>query len=527
MGLVSSLLETIELAPPLLTRDAERAAGSLVELVGMDVYAGSIAACDRAIYFLARRGIEKFLCLAWNRDLTPQAETRFVGVDRAGVIDGIFVNMRICDTDHENALSLRKDLPFTAPEAIGVKKSAGLGDRLGLATPGHVRAIRGLPIKPFFAQQSIREMIRTHRTPEEVMDCATWGVSQEGYRDGFGADADHLKTTEDVDRTVAAGFTMYTIDPGDHVDNAADTDDQSALARKFEALPWEELETTAADCRKAYAGTGPRIGPDFDLAVSEEDLLRAAVKYGRAIAHTVMLYRHLVEKMSGTAFELEMSVDETATPTSPAEHAYVASELKRLGVKWVSLAPRFVGEFEKGVDYIGDLARFEDAFAKHVQIARHLGPYKISLHSGSDKFSIYPVAARAAGELVHVKTAGTSYLEALRAIAGIDPGLFREIVDFAFQRYEEDKASYHVSGDPRKVARPKALRDDELAGVLDSFDGRQLLHVTYGSVLTVKDTDGHYRFRDRLLLALRRDEEAHYAAVSAHIRKHVMPFASG
>ena len=87
-------------------------------------------------------------------------------------------------------------------------------------------------------------------------------------------------------------------------------------------------------------------------------------------------------------------MDETDTPTTHAEHIFVASELRRLGVRWASLAPRFVGRFEKGVDYIGDLAAFDADMRVHAAIARAFGPYKISLHSGSDKFSIYEIAAR-------------------------------------------------------------------------------------------------------------------------------------
>jgi hypothetical protein len=95
-----------------------------------------------------------------------------------------------------------------------------------------------------------------------------------------------------------------------------------------------------------------------------------------------------------------VSVDETENPTSVAEHIYIAGELGRLGVRWVSLAPRFVGEFEKGVDYIGDIELFEKEFARHAAVAKRLGPYKLSLHSGSDKFSIYPITARLKSWLV-------------------------------------------------------------------------------------------------------------------------------
>jgi len=426
-----------------------------------------------------------------------------------------------------------------------------------LATPGHVQAVRDTNIAPIFAQQSVRENARTGRTPQQVMDEAMWGVFQEGWREPWGADADHLKTPADVDAFVAAGYTFYTIDPGDHVDNAAQTDPEPVLVGKVADLPWDVLESSPQDMEERYLGHPIRaadayiarrgidpylqeeryLGRRFQienlaLVFDELTLLRAACKYGHAIAHTVQMYRHLASKMgdkppsstlrqaqgSGQGFELEVSVDETETPTSPHEHFFVASELKRLGVQWVSLAPRYIGRFEKGVDYIGDLAQFEAEFVKHMAIARHLGPYKLSLHSGSDKFSIYPIIARHAGDLVHLKTAGTSYLEALRAIASIDPPLFREILAFAHKRYDEDKATYHVSANPAKVPAPDQLADSELAGVLDLFDGRQVLHVTFGSVLD--------RFGQRLKEALAQHEEVHYTDLETHFRKHLTPFVS-
>src|SRR4029453_12238729 len=94
-----------------------------------------------------------------------------------------------------------------------------------------------------------------------------------------------------------------------------------------------------------------------------------------------------------------------------------------------------------------DLLQFEQSFLEQPSVAKTFGPYKLSLHSGSDKFSIYPIASRVAGELVHLKTAGTSYLEALRAIGKINPSLFRQIVTYARERYPMDRASYHVSAD--------------------------------------------------------------------------------
>ena len=426
-----------------------------------------------------------------------------------------------------NAEALRRLLPWLAPAPIGTRTSAGMGDRLGLATPGHVRAVRAAApgVAPIFAQQSIREMSRTGRTPCQVLDDATWGAFEEGWRDGVGADADHLKTPEEIDRCLEAGFTLFTFDPGAFVDGSADSDDPVALKQAMEALPWAALEDSPPALAGRYLGRVFDLGPSavtFDGAT----LTRAAVKYGAAVAHVKDLSRHLAQAARGRAFEVEVSVDETDTPTSHAEHAYVATELARLGVRWVSLAPRFVGRFEKGVDYIGDLAAFEQHIAGHAAIAAALGPYKLSLHSGSDKFSIYPVAARLARGLVHLKTAGTSYLEALRVAAALEPALFREIYRFACERYEEDRASYHVSARlDRAVAAAASVRDEELPALLDHFDARQVLHVTFGSVLTATDSGGRPRFGDRLMAFLRRSPEAYADALERHLVRHLAPFA--
>jgi hypothetical protein len=541
MSFIKELLSSTELAPPLPSGQTEALAVDLGRAADLAVYPRSIAARGCALFFLGRRDTAKYLGVV---HAGAALAGEFAGEAHTISLLGSDLSLTLCPTDHTNALALRRALPFTAPVTLGLLKSIGCGDRMGLATPGHVRAVRKGSMAPIFAQQSIREMTRTERTPDQVMDAATWGVFQEGWREGFGADADHLKTLDDVDRCVASGFTFYTVDPGDHVDNAADADGLATLRQKVVALPWDLLQASPDDLRRLYLGQRFDVG-DFAVTFSEEELLRAAAKYGRAVAHTSRMYRHLADQMGNRAlpapprpagasqdrqvqaghdFELEMSVDETETPTTIPEHYFVASELRRLGVQWVSLAPRYIGRFEKGVDYIGDLNAFEADFARHAAIARALGPYKLSLHSGSDKFSIYPIASRVAGDLVHLKTAGTSYLEALRAIAGVKPDLFREILAFAFERYGEDRASYHVSADPAKVPTPEQLADDELATVLDDFDGREMLHVTFGSVLTTLDAQGSHRFRNRLLAALEADEEAHYAALEAHFDRHIAPF---
>jgi hypothetical protein len=368
-------------------------------------------------------------------------------------------------------------------------------------------------------------MTRTQRTATEVMHDATVGVFQTGWQAGYGSDADHLKTTEDIDNTLNVGFTMFTIDPGDHV--RADADDMAGgqLTAAAKDVDWAELEVSDSDFARSYAGQTFKLESDYKIEMDEETALRAIVKYGGAIAHTKRMYRHLSSAAGDRPFELEVSVDETATPTTIAEHYIIASELRRLGVKWVSLAPRFVGEFEKGIDYKGDLSVFESDFAQHVAIARTLGPYKLSLHSGSDKFSVYPIAARLTDGLVHLKTAGTSYLEALRVAARKSPDLFRRILDFAFTRFDEDRASYHISARVEVIPRSEDLNDDQLEIVLNGNDGRQLLHVTFGSVLTTKNESGDYLFRNELLDCLRQNEEEHYSVVAHHLGRHIQPFA--
>jgi len=480
--------------------------------IALDVYAPSVSRVGDVTYFLARRGREKFVgCLGDGR----------IAGDPAGEVGGVPV--LIGPTDHGNARAIGGALPWTAPRCLGLATSVGLGDRLGLAAPGHIRAVRGTGLAVVLAQQSIREMTRTQRTPDQVMDSATWGAMQEGFRDGFGADADHLQTPRDIDVTAAAGFTLFTIDPGRNVENQADDMPVDMLADYFEKLDFDGMEQSAEDLKRAYVGRRFPLAGGAGVQFDEISFLKAAVKYGNAVAHTAKMHRHLCAA-ADREFELEVSVDETDSPTSAAEHYFFAAELKRLGVVWVSLAPRFVGRFEKGVDYIGDLDAFGASLAEHVAVMRTLGPYKISFHSGSDKFRVYPIAAEATDGLVHLKTAGTSYLEALRAVAGINPGLFREILDFARGRYETDRATYHVSADAGKVPPADSIADDGLAALLDDFHARQVLHVTFGSVLTA---EGGERFRKRLYAALERDEEAHYEALERHLGKHIGPFVRG
>jgi hypothetical protein len=415
----------------------------------------------------------------------------------------------------QNAAALRAHVLWLRPQLLGVATSAGLGDRLGLATPGHIAAIRaaGAGVMPIFAQQSIREMQRTNRTPQQVLDDAMWAIFAHNWQGGYGADADHLKTTADIDSCLAAGFTFFTIDPSAHVDPAADTD-EGALARKLAALPWADLASSADDLMRRYAGQTVELETQR-ITITPEALTRAAVKYGAAVAHVAALYRHLAAQSA--PFELEISVDETDSPTSHAEHLYIARELLRLGVSWVSLAPRYVGDFEKGVEYRGDLAALAADLAGHAEIARAHGDYKLSLHSGSDKFSVYPIIAELTRGRVHLKTAGTSYLEALRVLAEAEPALFRAILAFAAGRYPTDRATYHVSADVARLPAPASLTDADLPALLEDHDARQILHVTFGSTLA--------EFNTQINGALRTHAGLYAATLERHFVRHIAPLA--
>ncbi len=472
-------------------------------MTGLKQYPQSTVEQDGTTYTLARAGREKKLC---------------VHGDAAGFRGEPANGMLLCPLTAENANALRGRLPWLTPVPLGVKTSFGFGDRLGAATPGHVRSVQGTAIAPIFAQQSVRENDRIGRTPQQVMDDAMWGVVQMGWCAPWGADADHVKLVSDLPAFVAAGYTFYTIDPSDHVDNDAETDSLETLRAKVDSLPWERLDTDLAALKADYLAA-PIALAGLTLTFSEESLLRALAKYGRAIVHTLDIAAALDAQMQGAAYDLEMSVDETETPTSIYEHYFMAHELLRRDLPVVSLAPRFVGKFQKGVDYIGDTAPFEQELVKHAAILKHFDAYKLSVHTGSDKFSIYPLVARHAEDRVHVKTAGTSYLEALRVIADRDTALFRRILDYSREKFETDRKSYFLDCEPDKVPANADLHDGDLPDLLEQFDARQLLHVTFGSNLDRFGTEIHALIADH--------EDAYQEVLNTHFSRHLAPFVNG
>jgi len=139
----------------------------------------------------------------------------------------------------------------------------------------------------------MRENSRTGRTPQQVIDDAMWGVFQEGWNKPWGADADHIKNAQDIKKCVEAGYTFYTIDPGDYVDNDVYSDEINVLKEKFNLLPWSKLEATSTDFYSLYLDKTFSIN-NVTIHFDKKALLRASCKYSRAIVHIKEMYRYLL-----------------------------------------------------------------------------------------------------------------------------------------------------------------------------------------------------------------------------------------
>lgn len=194
----------------------------------------------------------------------------------------------------------------------------------------------------------------------------------------------------------------------------------------------------------------------------------------------------------------------------------------------MTVAPRFIGEFQKGIDYIGELPAFERDFAVHAAIADHFG-YKLSIHSGSDKFSVFPTIGQYTHGHFHLKTAGTSWLEAMAVVAEHAPALYREIHDFILpDAFYEATKYYHVTTNLNNIPPLDSVPDEALVTLLETNnDERQLVHITYGLILNEKALDGSYRFRDRLYKVWRQYDKEYMQRLERHIGRHLELLYSG
>ena len=464
------------------------------------IYPTSLAYVDNTDVMMADLGSEDAI-ISYGDDLG------FIG-------EQFEVNGKLCveaPLTWQNGCILRKLFPYTAPiRALHADRSFGAGDRLGIATPGHLRALKKYDALPVLAQQSMRELNLIGRTYKDILDCASFAVFREGYKGGYGADGDHLKTAGEIHDALELGYRMITLDCCNEMHNEAEflSDTQVEVAYEQDV-----------DLEARYIGKNFDIGEGLCLTFDVSSLRRITLVYKDVIKHAENIYKTFFASGKYDA-DFEISIDETTTPTSPLEHFFVANELMRRGVIFETIAPRFVGEFQKGVDYIGDLVELQRQMHFHAVIARHFG-YKLSLHSGSDKFSVFEMFGRETRGRFHVKTCGTSWLEAMAVIGEKAPRLYRKIHRFALASFDEARKYYHVTTDISKIPDIDNVSDDEILDLFNNRDARQLIHITYGPILSAKNENGGYLFRDELYNIWRANAETYNDRLDKHFSKHL------
>jgi len=449
---------------------------------GFDVYDKSVNAVGAGEVFLAKDG--------GGAVLVASKKLGFDGKDAGG-------GLVKAPLSHKNACRLRQLLPFTAPSPVlRRERSFGVGDRLGIAVYGHIKLFSHYDACPVFAQQSIRELDLTMRSYGDVLDAVTFAVFREGFKKPWGADGDHLKTVKDVEYALSLGFSMITLDCSDHIKSGVTASNAPPAHKKYV---------------DKYLGKTFDVGEGNSVTFDEAELRKCAAVYSEAIGFAADIWNRFFASGEYNA-DFEISIDETAEPTTPLQHFFVARELLDADVKPATIAPRFCGDFQKGIDYIGDLAQFDREIKIHAALSRHFG-YKLSIHSGSDKFSVFPSIARETKGVFHVKTAGTNWLEAMRVVAQTDPALYREVHKYALQAFNAASAYYHVTTDLSRVPNIDDLSDGDLPGIFEQNDARQLIHITYGQILD--------RYREPLYRLWAGHAGDYAAALERHIGRHL------
>ena len=360
--------------------------------------------------------------------------------------------------------------------------SLGMGDRFGQQGKAQLAAClkaleSGAEITPVW-NKSHREHSIVGSAPADVRREADSAVAALGWGGAYFVDADHIRL-ETVDAFLAPS-DFFTLD-------VADSIGKPAAAASLDAFCAE-----AGDCGGAFG-------------LTRDAVRRIAGKYLAAVEEAARICRKIESAKGRGAFVTEVSMDETDAPQTPDELFVILAALARAGVPADTIAPKFTGRFNKGVDYVGGVAQFEREFeaviaairlaAERYGLPAHL---KLSVHSGSDKFSLYPAIRRVlerTGAGVHVKTAGTTWLEELIGLAeagGEGLALAKEIYAEACAHREELCAPYAavIDIDPSKLPSPQtvaawdaqrfaaALRHDPQCPDFNPHL-RQLLHVGY------------------------------------------------
>jgi hypothetical protein len=367
------------------------------------------------------------------------------------------------------------------------KYSMGIGDRFAHQGRAQLAAFvkakeLGVDVTPVW-NKSNREHLIVHSEPGTVRAEADAAVKALGWKGPYFVDADHigLKT---VDNFVASS-DFFTIDVADFIGKPASED----AIKSFVAA------------HTKYAGSLRVPGIDGALDGTSARIESIARKYLYAVQEAGKVYRHIAEKKGAGNFVPEVSMDETDAPQTPVELLFILAAIGAERIPVQTIAPKFTGRFNKGVDYVGDLVQFEREFNDDLAVIAYAvkefglpANLKLSVHSGSDKFSIYPAVRRAirkTGAGLHIKTAGTTWLEELIGLAsagGEGLAIAKEVYAQALGRFDELCGPYATVIDIDKSKLPPA---EEVA----KWDGER-----YASTLRHDQASPHYNPHVRQLL---------------------------
>lgn len=351
------------------------------------------------------------------------------------------------------------------------KYTIGVGDRFAHQAAAQLQAClklaeQGIDVIPVW-NKSNREHNFIGSEPQSVYDAAEAAVTALGWDKGWHVDADHINM-DTVDKYLVCS-DFFTIDVADFIGQTPEGDAVARFVEKHSEL----------------IGSVTIEGIDAPFDISREYVEEVAGKYLRAVAEAGTIYRHIESNKDD--FIAEVSMDETDAPQTPPELLIILAALSDEGVQLQTIAPKFTGRFNKGVDYVGDLPQFEKEFNDDLAVIAHaIAKYglpanlKLSVHSGSDKFSIYPIigaAIRRTGAGVHVKTAGTTWLEELIGLAeagGDGLELAKEIYAKALENVDAMCEPYASVIDIDSAKLPTA---DEVAGWSGDQYANALRHV--------------------------------------------------
>jgi hypothetical protein len=371
------------------------------------------------------------------------------------------------------------------------KYSVGVGDRFAQQAEAQLRACmmaaeNGAEIVPVW-NKSNREHLIVGSEPSSVHAAAAAAVKKLGWKKTWHVDADHIRL-ETVDRFVPHS-DFFTIDVADSIGKPA----PAAAVKAF------------ADRHPELAGRLDIPGVEGGINSSRAEVERIANKFLFAVQEAGVIYRHIVKLKGEGKFITEVSMDETDSPQTPVELLVILVALADEKLPLQTVAPKFTGRFNKGVDYVGNVAQFEKEFNDDLAVIRFAvqkyglpETLKLSVHSGSDKFSIYaPIhrAIRRHNAGLHLKTAGTTWLEEIIGLAeagGDGLALAKDIYAEALEHTEELCAPYATVIDIDRSKLPPAatvakwsaaqyaaaLRHDPKCKDFNP-SVRQLLHVGY------------------------------------------------